>query len=56
MLESLGQSTRPANITRSAPDDLHAGELDTSVLLAAYPDYVATAGTPPTTAHSIVAT
>jgi hypothetical protein len=39
-----------ANITSSNHDDMHAGELETSVLLGA------TVGTPPTTAHPIVAT
>lgn len=38
--EDWAEARTAARITSSNHDDMHAGELETSVLLAAYPDYV----------------
>jgi creatinine amidohydrolase len=38
--EDWAEARRAAGITSSIHDDMHAGELETSVLLAAYPSYV----------------
>jgi creatinine amidohydrolase len=38
--EDWAEARIAARITSSSHDDMHAGELETSVLLAAYPDYV----------------
>ena len=38
--EDLAEARTAARITSSNHDDMHAGELETSILLAAYPDYV----------------
>jgi creatinine amidohydrolase len=38
--EDWAEARTAANITTSNHDDMHAGELETSVLLAAYPHYV----------------
>ena len=38
--EDWTEARATANITSSSHDDMHAGELETSILLAAYPDYL----------------
>jgi creatinine amidohydrolase len=38
--EDWTEARAAAGLTSSSHDDMHAGELETSILLAAYPDYL----------------
>ena len=49
--EDWTEAREAAGITTTNHDDMHAGELETSILLASIPDTSATDGRPPTTAR-----